>query len=226
VDDAISLSPTATKLLIVRHAETADNRNLRLAGWTDTDLSPRGVAQVALVAAHFNRAHADIAALYSSPLIRARRTAEGIGMLTGHLPVLLDDLREMNFGDLDGVRFDVLKEQYAPLLVENEREDSDFRWPGGESRDEFTLRVRLTMDRISLEQPGRTVAVVAHGGIVSTFLAMVHHESTAHWRRWSVPNASLTEVVWDPAAGEGKLLRRGDAAHLAELTAQEAEISR
>ena len=45
--------------------------------------------------------------------------------------------------------------------------------------------------------------------------------SAALWRRWIVPNASLTEVEWDPGRGQGRLLRHGDAEHLGELTAEE-----
>src|SRR5205085_6740680 len=83
---------TATTLLLVRHAETDDNVQMRLSGWTDTDLSPRGESQIQLLADHFNREHGHIDALYSSPLIRARRTAEGIGALTGDKPIVQCDL--------------------------------------------------------------------------------------------------------------------------------------
>jgi ribonuclease H / adenosylcobalamin/alpha-ribazole phosphatase len=106
-------SPLATTLLLVRHAETTDNVSMRLSGWTDTDLSPRGEEQVVLLADHFNRHHGHVDALYSSPLIRARRTAEAIGELTGHSPILLDDLREMYFGELDGRPFEELREAYV-----------------------------------------------------------------------------------------------------------------
>src|SRR6478672_704351 len=124
-----------TTLLLVRHAETSDNVSMRLSGWTDTDLTPRGESQIELLADHFNRHHGHIDTLYASPLIRARRTAEGIGALTGHTPILLDDLREMFFGDLDGRPFEELREAYAHLLEADENSDiEDFMWPSGESR--------------------------------------------------------------------------------------------
>ena len=66
---------------------------MRLSGWTDTDLSPHGEDQVELLADHFNREHGHVDELYASPLIRARRTAEAIGALTGHTPIFLEDLR-------------------------------------------------------------------------------------------------------------------------------------
>src|ERR1700694_4527725 len=125
----------------MRHAETEDNVHMRLSGWTDTDLSVSGESQIELLPDHFNRQHGHIDALYSSPLIRARRTAEAIGALTGHTPILLDDLREMHFGELDGFPFEKLREAYSHLLDADENSAvEDFMWPSGESRTDFTAR--------------------------------------------------------------------------------------
>ena len=215
--------PTPTTLLLVRHAETDDNVELRLSGWTDTDLSPRGEAQVELLADHFNRVHGQVEAIYASPLVRARRTAEAIGRLTGHTPILLDDLREMYFGELDGRPFEELKEAYAHLLEADENSEiEDFVWPSGESRSGFTTRVLRVTNWIATRHRGRSVAVVSHGGVIATLLTILHTESPAQWRKWTVPNASLTEVVWDTNLQRGAVLRHGDDAHLAALAAWEA----
>ena len=212
-----------TTLLLVRHAETEDNAQMRLGGWTDADLSLRGEAQVRLLADHFNRAHGDVEAIYASPLVRARRTADAIGELTGHKPILLDDLREMYFGELDGRPFEELKEAYAHLLeADQNAELEDFVWPSGESRSGFTSRVLRVINRIASGHVGRSVGVVTHSGVIATLLTILHGESPANWRKWTVPNASLTEVQWDHVAEQGALLRHGDDAHLAELAASES----
>jgi broad specificity phosphatase PhoE len=218
----LSEAPLATTLLLVRHAETADNVSMRLSGWTDTDLSPRGEDQVGLLADHFNRHHGHVEALYSSPLIRARRTAEAIGSLTGHSPIFLDDLREMYFGELDGRPFEELREAYAHLLTDDENSEiEDFVWPSGESRSGFTSRVLRVTDHIARRFPGQPVGVVTHGGVIATLMTILHGESAANWRRWVVPNASLTEIVWDPVSHIGELVRHGDAGHLESLLALE-----
>lgn len=215
--------PGSTTLLLVRHAETEDNAKMRLSGWTDTDLSAHGEAQVALLAEHFNRHHGHIHALYSSPLIRARRTAEAIGTLTGHTPVLLDDLREMYFGELDGRPFEELREAYAHLLLADENAAiEDFVWPNGESRTGFRSRVLRVTNAIAHRHAGRSVGIVTHGGVIATLLTVVQGESSANWRKWVVPNASLSEVVWDHTAGNGALVRHGDASHLEALISREA----
>ena len=215
---------TATTLLLVRHAETEDNVSMRLSGWTDADLSARGESQIELLADHFNREHGHIDALYSSPLIRARRTAEAIGALTGHTPILLDDLREMFFGELDGRPFEELREAYAHLLDADENSAiEDFMWPSGESRTGFTARALRVTNEIARLHPGRAVGVVTHGGLIATLLTILHGESAANWRKWVVPNASLSEVLWDASTQSGALVRHGDASHLAALSPFETE---
>ena len=215
-------APLSTTLLLVRHAETTDNASMRLSGWTDTDLSPRGENQVELLADHFNRHHGHVEALFSSPLLRARRTAQAIGSLTGHSPILLDDLREMFFGELDGRPFEELRDAYAHLLEADENGDlDDFVWPSGESRSGFSSRVLRVTDFIARRYQGQLVGVVTHGGVIATLMTILHGESAANWRKWVVPNASLTEVVWDPLSHTGALVRHGDATHLEALLALE-----
>lgn len=214
-----------TTLLLIRHAETLANASLLLAGWTDADLSPSGERQVEVLAGHVALAHRDLAALYASPLVRARRTAEAIGALTGHAPIYLEDLREMHFGDLEGLTFDELQTSYSDLLVGNEDAGQpEFAWPGGESHVGFRARALAALNEIATRHVGGSVAVVTHGGVVTAFMTALHGEPMAAWRRWQVPNASLTEVAWDPWQQAGRLVRHGDASYLAE--AREDETGR
>jgi hypothetical protein len=53
--------------------------------------------------------------------------------------------------------------------------------------------------------------------VIATLLTFLHGESAANWRKWVVPNASLTEVQWDAAIQQGAMLRHGDDSHLSEL---------
>lgn len=205
-------------LLLVRHAETADNVLARLSGWTDGHLSSRGEHQVRLLASHFRQAHRDVAAIYASPLVRARQTAEAIARLTGHQLIFDDDLREMHFGAVEGLSLEDIRAEHAELLAADEDVANDgFVWPSGESRSGFTDRVRRAVNRIAEAHPGESVGLVTHGGVISVFLALLHGQSAGRWREWLVSNASLTEVSWDPHSRRGKLVKRGDDGHLREL---------
>jgi broad specificity phosphatase PhoE len=65
--------------------------------------------------------------------------------------------------------------------------------------------------------------VVTHGGLIATLLTILHGESAANWRKWVVPNASLSEVIWDATTQSGALVRHGDASHLEALSAFETD---
>ena len=60
------------------------------------------------------------------------------------------------------------------------------------------------------------------GGVIATLLTILHGESAANWRKWVVPNASLSEILWDAATDTGALIRHGDASHLEALSAFES----
>ncbi len=212
----------ATTLLLVRHAETQCNVEVRLSGWTESSLTERGLAQTLRLADYFHRAHATSAAIYASPLSRARAAAEAIGSLTGHEIVFDPDLREIHFGELEGRRLVEVQLERADLLARNEELEGHFSWPGGESRTGFADRVRRSIDRIAARHAGATVAVVTHGGVISTFLACLHGQGAGAWRNWLVKNASVTEVRWSASTGSGVLVRQSDDDHLGELRAEKA----
>ena len=91
------------RLLLVRHGETEANVARQWTGLIETELTERGRAQIAAVARHLAAELDEPAAIYTSPLKRARRTAEGIGRALDLEPVVVENLREINFGQLDGV---------------------------------------------------------------------------------------------------------------------------
>ncbi len=81
-----------TKLVLVRHGQTSHNVAGKVAGWTDSPLSEVGLAQAERLA-DFIAERYRLHGLYSSPLQRARLTAEAIGRGTGRTPGLRDDLK-------------------------------------------------------------------------------------------------------------------------------------
>jgi 2,3-bisphosphoglycerate-dependent phosphoglycerate mutase len=124
----------------------------------------------------------------------------------------------MYFGELDGRPFEELREAYAHLLEADENSElDDFVWPSGESRSGFTQRVLRATNYVARRHAGQLIGVVTHGGFIATLMTILHRESAANWRKWVVPNASLSEVIWDPVAHTGALVRHGDASHLASL---------
>ncbi len=203
----------ALRLILIRHAETVANVQRRWVGWNDTPLTERGEAQAEAVARRLAAEVTDAVALYTSPLPRARRTAETIGRALGLTPTPLDGLREINFGAMDGVTLEEMKTQYPDLYERwRDRTDVEFTWPGGERRSDFFRRVSATCDDILSRHRQGTVLIVAHGGTLRAMLAYLLPEQMSRWWGYELGHCTLTQVLAED--GRASLLALNDDAHL------------
>lgn len=204
-----------TELFLVRHGQTDSNVAGLFHGITDVPLNGIGERQADLVAARILQFE-QLDTLRSSPLVRAYRTAQAISARTGLQPELEPQLVEMNFGEAEGLTFDVLRERYPDLMQRMlDPEDMEIGFPGGETRNQFHTRVRTTFDRIATEHQGRRIVVVAHGGVISSAIAQMLGENPLDWRRYQVANCSVTHVELATTGPITHLLN--DVVHLEEL---------
>ena len=109
-----------------------------------------------------------LAAVYTSPLDRAAVTAEAIAAAHRLQPVLIDDLRELDFGEADGVPFEDLPSELQRGLLED---PTEVRFPGGESYADLRARVTSACDDIRTSHRDSEVAVVSHAGAIRAALA-------------------------------------------------------
>ena len=157
-----------TRLLLVRHARSVWNAAGRIQGQVDVDLDDTGLQQAERVADRL--IDEPIVAIYSSPLQRAKATAELIAAKF-NLPISLDArLMEYNFGVISGLTWDDVVENH-PEFAQRWLEDP---WAvpveGSEGRVNFAARVMSVMQDIAARHPDRQVAVVAHGGTFGVYL--------------------------------------------------------
>lgn len=163
---------TMTDLILVRHAQTVANVAGRWEGWTDGELTPLGREQAEATAQRLTAHSAEVAALHTSPLLRALETARVIGAALGLPPVVANDLKEINFGQLDGVSPEEMERHHPALHARwRNRDDLGFTWPGGEQRAAFLRRVASACDRILSLHPRETALIVSHGGTTRVLLA-------------------------------------------------------
>ena len=195
-----------TRLLLVRHGETAANVAGRMQGRGDDPLTERGQQQVRAIAERLGRAPQRPTALYSSPLGRARQTADAIGAALGFPVRLRDGLQELNLGRLEGAS--------ASELAAAVGNDPDARYPDGESLREFVERVVGTMAGLVAAHPGATIVVVSHGGVISTVLSTWADGYGRSWRDYLAHNCALSTVEFS----SGPVLRMvNDCTHLPAL---------
>ena len=178
-------------ILLARHGETAENKERRFQGQKDVALNETGRAQaVALAEAAREEG---IAALYASPLVRARETAEIVGAAIGLEPRLDDRLMEVDVGDWqDRLKDDIARDE-PELWAAFGRGGEDWRFPGGESLQEQQDRVVAALVDIT-QRRELPALVVCHRGVIRCALAHTHNRGLATYHEWTVPNAELIRL--------------------------------
>jgi broad specificity phosphatase PhoE len=185
-----------TTLYLVRHGQTVSNRQRALCGRTDVPLNEVGVSQASAIAERLRREQVRADALLSSPLQRAMTTAWAISERVGLEPIPVPALVELNFGTLDGMTLDQIAAEYPEIARRMaDHEEFDISWPEGESRREFHERVRAIFQAILTHYAAHTVIVVAHGGVIGSFLAPVRGVPPNHPSAYDILNCGLTHLT-------------------------------
>ncbi len=157
-----------TLLYLIRHGRSTWNAEGRMQGQADPPLDEVGRAQAQALAVHFK--DEPIHAVYSSPLARARETAEILVAIHSACPSLkLDErLMERHLGEWTGLTGDEARERFPEDLGRNWRIDGP---PGGENQVTLVTRATAALDSIIAAYPEETVAIVSHGGTLNAYLA-------------------------------------------------------
>ncbi|MFT7776902.1 MAG: histidine phosphatase family protein [Roseateles sp.] len=207
----------ATRIVLIRHGETAWNRATRIQGHTDIPLSPLGLAQADRLAEAL--ADESLAAIYSSDLSRARQTAEALARVQG-LPVCFDvALRERAFGRFEGLSWEEIDKGYPEDAARWRRREPDFPVGGGESLNVFSARCLAAARRAVAAHPGRSIALVAHGGVLDCLYRAATRVALDAPRSWQLGNATINRLLATP--GGFTLVGWNDDRHLAGLSADD-----
>jgi probable phosphoglycerate mutase len=179
-----------TRFLLIRHA-TNDTVGKRLTGrMAGVTLNAEGKAQAQKLAERL--AGLPIAAIYSSPLERAIETAEPIAKLLYLENRISEDFIEIEFGEWTNTAFKEIEDQ--PQFQHFNTFRSHTRIPGGELMLEAQLRIIKGLERLKLEHPGQTVAVVSHADIIKSAVA---HYAGIHldmFQRIEISPASVSVI--------------------------------
>lgn len=153
-----------TEIYIVRHCEAIGNVKQLFQGHTDLDITALGIKQLECLAERFK--NIPIERIYSSPLIRARKTAEAVASGCGASITEDSGLTEVNCGDMDGKPF---SEIFGKNPVMNEiwlEHPQDFAPEGGEKMTDAYERIWNTVKRIAAENRGKKAVCATHGGVI------------------------------------------------------------
>lgn len=202
-----------TTLYIVRHCQSAGNLSGRFQGRFDAPVSPVGEKQLELLSLRFRNLPLD--AIYSSPLLRAYRTAEAIGKFH-QIPIQTrDGLLEIDVGDIENQRLSDIGEQYPELACHWDHFPDLCVFPGGETMVQVYQRINETIDQIVAENLGKHVAVSTHGGVIRNLYARVQYGSIEGLRK-SVVFGNTSVSVLEVEDGSFRWKSVNDLSHLPE----------
>ena len=203
----------ATRIVAIRHGETAWNAESRLQGQLDSPLNARGLAQAATLAGALG--DEGVVAVYASDLGRAWQTAQALAVPLG-LPLVADaGLRERGFGLLEGLTYAEIDRLWPDLARRWRSREPGFVPPGGESLIDFSARCVDAVARLSAPHRGQAIALVCHGGVLDSLSRAASRIALDAPRTWLLGHAAINRLLHTP----GGLMRVGwdDCRHLQGL---------
>lgn len=185
--------PPPTVLLLVRHGLTATTGKVLPGRAPGLHLSDQGRAQAAAAAQRIAKVPR-LAAIYSSPLERARETAQALARIR-RMPVRIDrGLLECDFGAWTGAKLADLSRKPEWDVVQ--RHPSAFRFPRGESFSEMQTRITNALARLVAQHPGRVVVAVSHADPIKAAVAHALGVPLDLFQRIVINTASITAVAY------------------------------
>jgi probable phosphoglycerate mutase len=207
-----------TRILAIRHGETAWNVDTRIQGHLNIPLNATGHWQAKRLGQAL--AAEKIAAIYASDLSRAHETALYVSRASG-IPVVPElGLRERGFGDFEGRTFAEIEIALPDQAARWRKRDPAFAPTGGESLLQVQERVLATVDRLAKAHPGELIVMVGHGGVMDVLYRAATRLDLQAARTWLLGNTAVNRLLWTP---EGlSLVGWSDTQHLADAVLDES----
>jgi probable phosphoglycerate mutase len=209
----------ATRILAIRHGETAWNVATRIQGQLDIPLNATGEWQAAQLAQALS-AQESIDAIYTSDLLRAYATAQAIGQAV-KLPLHTHlGLRERGFGDFEAKTFAEIATALPEDSLRWRKRDPHWAPPGGgESLVAMRERVLSTVDQLASSHLGGNIVLVAHGGVMDILYRAATRLDLQAPRTWDLSNTAVNRLLWTP---EGlSLVGWADKSHIDDAARDE-----
>jgi alpha-ribazole phosphatase len=160
-----------TKVILVRHGQTLWNLEMKYQGHCDVALTEKGIKQAELAA--ISLAAEPISAIYASDLCRALATAECIAKKHNVQVTAIPELREINFGQWEGLTYDKINNQWSEIMAKLFTHPDEIQIPDGETFREVKERATAALAKLVAQHPNETIVVVSHGGTIRTILCAI-----------------------------------------------------
>jgi len=200
-----------TRIILVRHGETEWNREERFRGRADIPLNATGVEQAEATGSRIAEAWRP-AAIFSSPLARAVRTADTIAKHFHRVAELHPGLVDIHYGQWQGLTPAEVRERWPEMLRAWYEAPHTAQIPGGETLEDVRSRGMATVRRLAALHPGGTLVLVAHTVINRAILLGVL--GLGNDRFWRLRQDTCAINVFDGEDGDFTLVSLNDTCHL------------
>lgn len=179
----------ATKLILIRHAETDWNSKRRYCGLNDIGLNAKGKRQAVKLRGRLKKEK--IHKVYSSDRKRAIETAR---LVFNHRAKIkeVSDLKEMRFGCFEGLTHNEIMKKYKVIYRRWLKDPFRTTIPGSQPLGDFRKRVINAFKKIISLNPNKTIAVVSHGGAISAFVTYIL-KTNAFWKY--IPHSASISII-------------------------------
>jgi len=212
---------TTSNIILIRHGETAWNAERRLQGHLDIPLNHEGERQAALLAGALANETIDV--VVSSDLSRARQTAQAVADALGMAVEIDPQLRERCYGGFEGLLYSEIEARFPAQFAAWQARDVDAELPPGKNPGEtfraFYARATGAILDWGAANPGKTLALVAHGGVLECAYRLALGLPLETPRDFKVFNASINRFTCE--GGRLQLQSWGEVAHLRPLVLDE-----
>jgi broad specificity phosphatase PhoE len=203
-----------TTLHLVRHGETAFNRDGKGLGRADVPLTELGELQAQAVGAAFSGS--PVVSILSSPLVRAREVASAISAMTGVPVEIREALTEMDVGETEGLRFADMRARFPEFIQRwSGPHAADTPLPGGESLRDVAGRLGPILAELHSFAVG-DVVLVSHNFVLKALLCALLEVPLENFRAFQLDLASITAVTL--RNGRVAVRRLNDVCHLDALS--------
>jgi probable phosphoglycerate mutase len=193
---ALDAHGDVTRVLAVRHGETAWNVENRIQGQLDVPLNELGRWQARRLAVAMGGESVD--AIYTSDLQRTVETAAPTSRACNVSYLTDSGLRERGFGVFEGLTFTEIEQRWPEQSARWRRRDPAFGAEGGETLSEFYARSVATTTRLASAHPGQTIVIVTHGGVLDCLYRAASRVALDAPRSWQIGNASINRLLFTP----------------------------
>ena len=178
------------KLILVRHALTVDNQKSRLSGHIDSELSEEGKEQIDKITNYLK--DFDIDKIYTTTSSRTKDTVKKLSELKSIEIIEKESLKEISFGDFEGLTFDEIKDKYPKEFQDMIEKGYEYKYPNGESLIDSYNRVCIELDNIISNNDDRTILICSHGGTIRNIITyLISNSYKYHWN-FKIDNGSVT----------------------------------